>query len=155
MRRFFKKVINRGPVSLTTQKIDDLIVTGKDSTSAGQASTTDVDVPTGAKLSVIDIQYTFGNLANVAATIWWTIQIKRGGQTSTVHPQTVGGDNQRNQVFKQLMRSAGENQNVTMHQRFKVPKMFRRVREGDSWTVTWICDETVNRAAQFIYKFEL
>ncbi len=156
MRRFFKKVINHAGASIAAGTLTpDLIAQGLDSVSPGQTSATDTTVPVGVKLSTIDVQYTFGNLAAAVSTIHWTLQIRRGGQTAFVHPQLVGGDNQRNQVFKQLLRSAGQNQNVVIHLRFKIPKMFRRVRDGDIWGVNWICDTVIGRTAQMIYKFEL
>ncbi len=155
VRRFYKKVINRGPTSIAAGKIDDPIATGKDSTTAGQVTVTDVDVPTGAKLTKVDIQYTFANLVAVAGVVWFTIQIIRGGQTTTVGPRVVGGNNQRNQVFFQLQRSCGFNQNVTIHKVFKIPKMLRRLREGDNWSVTWEGNVALTRAATVIYKFEM
>jgi len=65
---------------------------------------------------------------------------------------SVGGDPIRNQVHLQLLRMLGANQNVNFHIKFKVPKQFQRVREGDFWLLVTESDVVTNSAWQFIYK---
>lgn len=149
----FKKVINHAPASrVASTTINMEIANGVDSVAAGQTSAIDVNVPTGSVIKYIDIQYSAQNLVNVAAFLWTSIIQLRSGQ-GNVAPNVVGGDPQRNQVHHQDFRCIGQNQNVNVRIRFKIPKRFQRVRDGDKWRFLSLGDQVHTSAAQIIYKF--
>ena len=148
----YKKVINHAPASRTTGKQAFGISTGVDSVAAGQTSATDTQVPTGSVIKFIEIQFSVSNLVSVSMFQWIAIQQLRSGQSS-IAPNVVGGDPQRNQVHFQKMIQVGKDQNSNMTIRFKVPKKFQRVREGDIWEFTTIADQVSSSAVQIIYKF--
>ncbi len=148
----YKKVINIAPASLTTARIEDVISNGKDSVAAGQTSPTDADVPTGALIKFIEIQFSQANLVAVAMFTNWSIMQLHSEQTA-VGPNVVGGSARRNQVFRQGLYMLGQNQNNNRTIRFKVPPKFQRVREGDSWRFVHISDQVSSASTQIIYKF--
>lgn len=149
----FKKVLNFAGTSqsagTTIQK--DLVI-GVDSVAAGQTGVTDANVPTGAIVKYIEITLCVTNLVAVSDFVHVAIQQLHSGQTK-VSPQTVGGNPQRNQVFFQQMFSVGKEQNSTHVYRFKIPKKFQRVREGDKWIFTSIYSVVSTDILQAIYKF--
>lgn len=110
------------------------------------------EVPTGAVVKYVDIQLGFENLVNIASFVWISIQKVHSGQT-VVDPRAAGGNAQRNQIYKQLLRCVGQNQNVNVPIRFKIPSKFQRCREGDKWIVTMESDTIRTEAGQIIYKF--
>ncbi len=149
----FKKVINTGPSSRpATTKVDFDLADGVDSVAAGQTSAVDVDVPTGSVIRGFEIQYCAQNLVNIAAFLHVSIQHLRSGQTS-IDPRVIGGDPQRNQVFWQRVYCIGQNQNVNIVRKFKVPSKFGRVRDGDKWVFTVISSQVYTDTYQAIYKF--
>ncbi len=148
----FKKVINQAPASITAGLQVIPISLGIDNVTVGQTSAIDVNVPTGAVIKYIEIQHALGNLAATACFIHASIQQIHDGQ-SVVGPDVVGGNPRRNQVFHQALYQVGDAQSNTRVYRFKVPKKFQRVREGDVWQMVWRNSETVSSAAQVIYKF--
>ncbi len=148
----FKKVLNILPASFTAGFQSIFLVQGVDSVAVGQLSNTDAQVPTGAMVKFIEIQFCVANLVAVACYINCTIQLRHSGQTAQ-DPDTIGGNKQRNQVFHQDLYTVGLNQNSTHKFKFKIPKKFQRVREGDDWLLTWKNSASVNQSAQIIYKF--
>ncbi len=149
----FKKVINTGPSSRpATTKVDFDVSKGVDSVAAGQISAVDVDVPTGSVIKGFEVQYCVQNLVNVAAFLHVSIQQLRANQLS-IDPRVVGGDPQRNQVFWQRVYCIGQNQNVNIIKRFKIPPKFQRVRDGDEWVLTVISSQVYTDTYQAIYKF--
>ena len=148
----YKKVLTHAPASSAASQIDYDLSSGVDSVAAGQTSGTDANVPTGAVLKYIEIQYSVQNLVSVAATQYLCIQRVHSGQ-SNINPSAVGGHAQRNQVHWQLLKMCGQDQNNNMTIRFKVPKKFQRVREGDKWVLSVYTDVTHTHACQVIYKF--
>lgn len=149
----YKKVINSAPASrAAATDITIFMTAGKDSVAAGQTSVTDPDVPTGSVIKYIEIQYCVTNLVAISAFFNITIQLVHSGQ-SPVSPLTVGGSPQRNQVFFQQLFSVGKEQNSTHVYRFKIPKKFQRVREGDSWLFTTNGSVVYTDAMMIIYKF--
>ncbi len=148
----FKKVIDIAPESLTVNKHDILLSQGLDSTTAGQTSPTDVDVPVGSIIKHFNIDLAFINIGNTDCFLWITIQQLRSGQTG-VNPRVVGGNNQRNQVFRQKMIGVPPDTNANIHWTFKIPKRFQRVRAGDTWVIRYENDNVVSRCAQIVYKF--
>lgn len=149
----FKKVLNYAPASRAAAvKLDAPLVIGVDSIAAGQTSATDADVPTGSVVKFIEIQYATTNLVAIASHMHISIQHLRSGQ-STIVPNAIGGNPQRNQVHFQMLYSMGKEQNQNKVLRFKIPKKFQRVREGDQWMFTRIPDTIITDATQVVYKF--
>lgn len=148
----FKKVLNQAPTSesVTTHELN--LSTGTDSVAAGQTSATDAAVPTGSIIKYFEIQYSCANLVSVALFLHMSIQQTRSGQIA-IAPNAVGGDPQRNQVHFLKMSQIGKDQNANYIFRFKIPKKFQRVREGDNWKFVWANDQICTDALQVIYKF--
>lgn len=149
----FKKVLNFAPTSQSAGKHNFDLVKGVDSTAAGQTGVTDADVPTGSVVRFIEIQFNVINLVSVAAFTWISIQSRRSGQSATVDPRVVGGNPQRNQVYYQMQRMSGPDQNNNYVIKFKVPAKYSRIREGDIWSLVVNSDQVTTDACQVIYKF--
>lgn len=149
----FKKVLNTAPTSraASTNIVYDL-VSGVDSVAAGQTGVIDDQVPTGSVIKEIIIQYSVINLVSVAMFNNISIQHLRSGQTS-ISPIVVGGNPQRNQVHLQKMKSVGQDQQRDYEIRFKIPRKYQRVREGDKWVLTSLCNQIFTDNLQVIYKF--
>ncbi len=149
----FKKVLNDAPASrLAATNIITNLSVGVDSAAAGQTSPTDANVPTGSSIRFFEIQWAMGNLTGGNNFFHVTIQLTRSSQ-SVVSPNVVGGNTQRNQVFFQSLFQIGTEQNGSRVYRFRVPKMFQRVREGDTWRFVRQGDATFTDSVQVIYKF--
>lgn len=148
----YKKVITYAPASKTTAQQDYEISLGEDSVAAGQTAATDTGVPSGSVIKYFEIQACFVNLVSVAMFQNMSVQLTRSGQ-SPIDPRVVGGNPQRNQVHYQRIVGIGKDQNNNYVLRFKVPKKFQRVRDGDKWTFTCIADQVHTSNIQAIYKF--
>ncbi len=147
-----KVVIDIAPQSLTVDKHDVIMSEGVDAIAAGQTSPVDNNVPTGSVIKFFDIQMAFNNIASTTVFLWITIQQLHNGQTG-VNPRIVGGNAQRNQVFRQILRCIPQDTNVNIHIPFKIPKRYQRVREGDSWLIRYEVDGVAQSAVQVIYKY--
>ncbi len=153
--RTYKKVLDFAPASHGAgTKVNFDFVVGTDSIASGQTSVTDATVPTGCILDYVEIQYSVANLAAVAAFIFVSLQNRVSGQSATVSPRTVGGDDQRNQVHHQMLRSIGEGQNMTFVYKWRVPKHLKRIRENSIYS--WVIESPVaiTDACQVIYKYK-
>ncbi len=148
----FKKVLNNAETTQPITAVTKQLVLGEDSIAAGQTGPTDPGVPTGSVIKFILIQYSCMNLVNVSNTHHWCIQLLHSGQT-IVPPDAVGGNPQRNQVFVQGHMNMGQSQNNNRTIKFKIPRKFQRVREGDSWNFTSKSTQVYTDAMQTIYKF--
>lgn len=138
------------PASYVAGQTNFIMVNGVDNYSGPSAANN--EVPTGAIVTGIDIQGSVTNLVAISAYVWISIQQVRSGQ-SAISPRSAGGDPQRNQVFRQLTRMLGKDQNNNWHIKFRIPKKFQRVREGDNWILTVESDQINGENWQFIYKF--
>ncbi len=149
----FKKVLNfAGTSHVSNTVIQFPLSDGTDSVAAGQTGPIDPQVPTGSVIKYIEIQYSFVNLTSVSQMTHVAIQKLHAAQ-ALVDPRLVGGNPQRNQVFFQQLFMVGKDQNSNHVYRFKVPKKYQRVREGDRWFFTVISDQVFSDALQCIYKF--
>ncbi len=151
----YKKVLNDAAASRaagTTIELD--LVVGIDSVAMGQTGVIDATVPTGAIVKFIEIQYAATNLVDTSDFIHIAIQKLHSGQTK-VSPATVGGNPQRNQVFYQKLMSVGQGQSAYWTIKFKIPKKFQRIREGDKWVWTRIFSAVTTDITQVIYKVYL
>ncbi len=148
----FKKSINHVSASFTAGFQQEVLATGVDSIAAGQTTLTDGNVPTGSLIKYIEIQLAIANVVEAACFVNVAIQYRLSTQTA-VDPDLVGGNPQRNQVLHQELFSVGGFQNSTHKFKFKIPKKFQRMREGQIWTLAWRNSATVSREVQAIYKF--
>ncbi len=149
----FKKIINDAPASrISGSSIQTTLSTGVDSIAAGQTGPVDANVPTGSLIKFFEIQWSMGNVSGGNNFFNVIIMQVHSGQ-SIVAPNVVGGSALRNQVFFQQAFQIGTDQNGSRIYRFKVPKKFQRVREGDSWRFIRQGDATYSDAVQVIYKF--
>ncbi len=152
--RTYKKVLDYAAASRGTAKQDFDLVVGIDSVAMGQTGVVDATVPTGVTVNYIEVQLGLVNLASTACFIHTSLQYTLAGQ-STISPNVVGGDPQRNQVLHQTLIAAAKEQNVSRTFKFKIPNKFSRVREGMSWHFTYIADQTHTSTIQVIYKTRL
>ncbi len=110
------------------------------------------EIPTGAVVKFIEIQYSAVNLVSIASFMWISIQHLRSGQ-SAISSRSVSGNPQRNQVHHQVLYSLGPTQNNNRTFRFKIPKKYQRIREGDTWVFARQSDTVFTESLQVIYKF--
>ncbi len=149
----YKKVLNFAPISrVSGTTFSDNMSLGVDSVPAGQTSVTDPNVPTGSVIKFIEIQWALGNVSGGNNFFHVAIEQVHTGQGSLA-PDVVGGDPQRNQIFYQSLFQIGTDQNGSRTYRFKVPKKFQRVRDGDSWRFVRKGSATFTESIQIIYKF--
>ncbi len=147
----YKQAVQNAPASTVSGIVNHPLVIGVDNYTGPSAANN--EVPTGAVVSLFDIQVvTQNNVSAQAVFLWASIQQTRSGQ-SPLDPRSLGGNPQRNQTFKQMLYVIGTGQNSRMHWRFKIPKKFQRVREGDQWVLSLNADQTTVRASQIVYKF--
>ncbi len=149
--RTYKKVLNFAPTAQSTGNHTNVISNGQDTLAIGQTGPTNASIPTGWFIEFIELQYSAVNLVNTTCFIHTSLQLVHSGQ-SVIDPIVVGGNPQRNQVFHQDMKSLGQTQNGNWKFRFKIPRQYQRVREGDSWNFTYNNTAIVTDAMQVIYK---
>ncbi len=94
----------------------------------------------------------FTNLVSVSALLHLHIQFQRAG-SPLVTPGAVGGDANRNQVMSTRMVFLGQNQNSNFMFRVKVPTIYQRIRETDTWSIVYRSDAVFASATQVIYKY--
>ncbi len=149
----FKKVLNDAPASrLSATNIQTTLSVGVDSTAAGQTGPTDAGVPTGSLIKFFEIQWAMGNVSGGNNFFHVAIEQIHSNQ-GIIAPNVVGGSPQRNQVFYQSLFQIGTDQNGSRTYRFKVPRKYQRVREGDEWRFVRQGSATFTDGVQVIYKF--
>ncbi len=127
------------------------IMTGNDNTVIGQTGPTDQLVPTGAKVSVIEIFMPKVNLATTANFIHWTLQRIVSGQ-AVINPLSAPGSPLRKNIMLSGVVGLGDRQNSNLHIRYKIPPKFQRIGDGDSWIIVNNNESAVSTVYQFIYK---
>ncbi len=149
----YKKVLKQAPISrAAAADINMSLSLGEDSIAAGQTGQLDSGVPTGSVIKFIEIQQNISNLTAVALFMVIGLQLVHSGQTA-ISLLTVGGNPQRNQVFRQDLFSIGKEQNFKVKFAFKIPPKFQRVREGDQWFYSFNGSAVYAEQTQAIYKF--
>lgn len=150
----YKKVLNEGPVSAPADINVFNISEGEDSVAAGQTGPADVSVPTGSVMKYFELQHAVGNTGttNDVAFVHVSIQHLHKDQ-SIVDPAAVGGNKKRNQVMFQQLFQIGLDESNNRTYKYKIPKSFQRVREGDTWIFVFRTDSVLTSAIQCIYKF--
>ncbi len=152
--RTYKKVLHFVNASFSPGFTSERYVHGVDSVAIGQTSQIDPDVPTGAKVKYIEVQFAINNSVATPCYVNCTLQYTLAGQV-TIDPNLVGGHAQRNQVLHMDLFTVGQDQNSTHKFRFKIPPKFQRMRESMGWWMVYRNSATINREVQVIYKVEL
>ncbi len=147
----YKKVLNFAEASFTAGQRAELLITGVDNISPKQTTATDAQCPTGAHVRYFEVQMPITNAVDQTAYINCSIQLSLTNQP-TQDPDSVGGAPLRNQVMHQELFSVGFNQNSTHKFKFKIPKVYQRLKEGQEWNLVWSNSNTINRRLQVIYK---
>ncbi len=147
----YKKVLNFAGTSQSVGNHTDVMTNGVDSVAIGQTGPTNASIPTGSSVKYIEIQYSGYNGINAAVFVHFSIQLLHNGQ-SIVDPRLVGGNPQRNQVLHQDLATIGQLQSFNRKFKFKIPKRFQRVRDGDSWEFVYHNSGVINDIKQIIYK---
>ncbi len=124
---------------------------GVDEEPLGQASATDVSIPSGSKIKQFNIMSCWGSITGVSTFMHWSIQRIKSGQAS-ISPKGVGGNALRTNVMMQGMQCIGDKQNATVDIKYKVPKRFWRIGDGDKWAFITISSTNVDTVKQCIYK---
>lgn len=147
----YKQIYINGPASgAASTNIDSSFANGVDNYSGPTANNN--EVPTGAVIKEVDCQVALSNLVAVTDNVVISIQHTRSGQTP-ITANAQGGNPQRNQVHYTKNIFVGKEQNTNLHWKFKIPKKYQRVREGDNWYLTLRSDQTFAYLVQCIYKF--
>ncbi len=98
------------------------------------------------------LMLTFTNLVSISSLLHLNLQCKRTGTTG-VTPGAVGGSPVRNTVIHTMMVFLGKDQNSNFMFSVKIPPIYQRIREGDSWQIKYQVDSVFASATQVIYKF--
>ncbi len=125
---------------------------GVDISSLGQTAATSDSVPTGSKVVLFDIRMPKVNLGAATANfIHWSIQRTQSGQ-AVVNPSVPGGNPLRKNILLSGVLGLGAGQNNSMHIRYKVPKKFQRIADGDVWNIVNNNGLAVSAIYQFVFK---
>ncbi len=153
MVRSAKYILISGPSSEAAGLIvPPSLAVGADNAVLGQGSTTDNIVPVGARITSMDIFMPKVNLGAATANfITWTIQRVLSGQ-SVQNPLTAGGTPLRKNIILTGVVGLGAGQNNSLHIKFKIPKRFQRIGDGDVWTIVNNNTLAVSTIYYIIYK---
>ncbi len=149
--RSVKYIIVSGPATDAAGLVVVGIGKGVDNATLGQTSVTDIDIPTGSRIESMEIWMPKVNLAGSANFITWTIQHLRQGQ-GVINPLTAGGSGNRRNIILTGIVGLGTTQNNNLHIKFRVPKQFQRVADGDSWQIATDNTSAVSALYYIIYK---
>ncbi len=149
--RGVKYVVDEAQGTSGTGKKDFILDVGTDNATLGQTGGGDTAVPTGAKIKQFNILTCWGSITGVSTFMHWAIELIHTGQTS-VDPTSVGGNPLRNAVMMQGMICIGDKQNATLDIKYKVPKNFWRIKDGDRWMLVTKSSTNVDTVKQCIYK---
>ncbi len=149
--RSVKYVIDEAQTTSGVAKVLFSVVAGGDNATLGQTSGTDITIPTGAKVKQINFMTCWGSITGVSTFLHWSIQLIHSGQSS-VDPTAVGGSPLRTNVMMQGMQCIGDKQNATVDVKYKIPKRFWRLKDGDQWAFVSKSSTNVDTVKQAIYK---
>ncbi len=151
MSRSSKYIVDKAEASQSAGLINFTMVTGTDNASLGQSSAVDTAVPVGSKITLLDIRCVYGNLVAINDFIYWSIQRKSSGQAN-LNPLSPGGNALRKNILLSGLFSVGKEQNFTQHIRYKIPKKFQRIADGDVWAFVTDNGAITTVANQVVYK---
>ncbi len=147
----YKQVTVDGPASrAAATTIFHNLVVGTDNYTGPSAANN--EVPTGAKVFGILILASFTNLVSVSALLHFNVFCNRSGGIFPI-PGAVGGDANRNKIIYTDMKFLSKDQNNNVRLFIKIPRIYQRIREGDSITIMYQVDAVFASATQAIYKF--
>ncbi len=149
--RSVKYIIVQAPSSEAVGTIVVPIGKGVDNATLGQTSSVDIDIPTGCRIESMEIWMPKVNLAATANFVTWTIQHLQTGQ-AVQNPITPGGNPLRKNIILTGNVGLGEGQNNQLHVRFKIPKKFQRMGDGDNWQIVNNNTTAVSTFYYVIYK---
>ncbi len=125
---------------------------GTDAQTLGQSGPTAFNVPVGSKITLFDIRMPKVNLgAGTANFIHWSIQRTLTGQ-SVLNPISSGGSPLRKNIMLSGVLGLGAGQNNSLHIRYKVPKRFQRMGDGDVWQIVNNNGLACSTIYEFVYK---
>ncbi len=125
---------------------------GADNETLGQTSGLNAAVPVGCKIMLFDIRMPKVNLGAATANfIHWSIQLTRSGQ-AVVNPLSAAGNPLRKNIMLSGVLGLGAGQNNSLHIRYKVPKKFQRIADGDVWNIVNNNGLVVSAVYEFVYK---
>ncbi len=125
---------------------------GQDNTTLGQTGATDKAIPVGSKVVLFDIRMPKVNLgAGTANFIHWSIQRTVSGQ-SVINPISASGNALRKNILLSGVVGLGAGQNNSLHVRYKVPKKFQRIGDGDVWQIVNNNGLAVSTIYEIVYK---
>ncbi len=146
----YKQITIDGPASrAAATDIVHVIAQGVDNYTGPSAANN--EIPTGAKVMSILVMASFTNLVAVSSLLHFNVQCRRGA--ARIVPGAVGGSSQRNTVIFTAMKFLGQNQNSNYMWLLKIPRIYQRIREGDTWDLIYRTDTVFASATQVIYKF--
>ncbi len=147
----YKQITVDGPASRAAATvIKHTFLEGVDNYTGPDA--TNKQVPTGAKVMSVLLMLAFTNLVSVSSLLHLNVQCQRLGIAS-ITPGVVGGSKQRNTVIFTQMVFLGKDQNNNFMFRIKIPPIYQRIREADTWQIAYSTDTVFASATQVIYKF--
>ncbi len=151
VQKTYKKVLLFPDVGNPSGKVSNVLVTGVDNSTMGQTSGTDGTVPTGSTVKFIEVQFAQAN--NTVLNIFMNVSLQYTLQAqSSIDPDLMGGNPQRNQTLHMENYSIGINQNSTRFFKFKIPKKFWRIKDDMKWQLVWHATGTLQSQIQVIYK---
>ncbi len=128
---------------------------GTDNATLGQTGVTDVTVPVGARITKMEIFMPKVNLGAATANfITWSIQHINTGQ-SVVNPITAGGGPLRQNIVLTGVLGLGAGQNNSLHIKFRIPKRFQRIGDGQGFSIVTENFLAVSTFYYIIYKVEM
>ncbi len=127
------------------------VINAQDGETLGQTSGTSALVPTGSKVMLLDLRMPKVNLSATANFVHWSIQRTQSGQ-SVINPISMGGNPLRKNVLLSGIIGLGDSQNNGLHIRYKIPKKFQRMGDGDVWSIVNNNTSAVSTVYQFMYK---
>ncbi len=146
-----KNIVDEIQATSGTTKKTWSVVLGTDDATLGQTNGQDIAVPTGAKIKQISFLTCWGNITGVSAFCHWSIQKFHSGQAS-VNPQFQAGDPLRKNILMSGIICIGQFQNASLDIKYKIPKAFQRVADGDTWALVTNSSVNVDTVKQAIYK---
>ncbi len=128
------------------------IYKGKDEETLGQTGVNDTDVPTGSKVTQVELFMPKVNLGAATANfVTWSIQRTQTGQ-AVVDPILQAGNPLRRNVMLTGKLGLGAGQNNNLHIKYKIPKKYQRVGDGDVWNIVNNNNLAVSTEYMFIFK---
>ncbi len=150
--RSAKYIVQSGPSTEAAGVIAVSIAVGTDNATLGQTGPTDVAVPVGSKITKIEMFMPKVNLgAATADFVTWSLQRTQTGQ-AIVNPISQAGNPLRRNVLLTGNLGLGAGQNNNLHIKYKIPKKYQRIGDGDVWNVVNNNGLATSAFYQFIYK---